>query len=101
MLFLSAVITIYISINLRPSELQLVSRYSSFGDTNFYRDQWYYLISFVLFSWIVAISSIAISKKIYDLSGRALALLFAWMGVLTIILGLITTSSVLNIWSPL
>jgi len=101
MILLALAVTIYMLLRLHPSELQLVSRYSSFGTTHFYREQWFYLFLFAAFAWVVAFAHIALSRKTYDLSGRPMALVIAWLGVSIIILDWITAESILNIWSPL
>jgi len=101
MILLALAVTVYMALSLHPSELQLVSRYSSFGTTHFYREQWFYLFVFAIFAWVVAFAHIAISKKTYDVSGRPMAIFIAWLGVAIIVLDWITAGSILNIWSPL
>ena len=90
----------YVGFNVHPSELQLVSHYSAFGVTHFYRDQWYYLLDFGVFGILVALMHIILAVKILVVKGPTLAVLFAWMSIAIIIFAWMTTYALLNVWSP-
>lgn len=89
--------SIYVSLNLHPSELQVVTHYTAFGSTNFYRDKWYYLIGFVFFGILNSILYAALACKIYHHKGRALAIPFAWLGLIVIVLATATIYQVLKV----
>jgi amino acid transporter len=89
--------SIYVAISLRPSDLQVVTHYTAFGSTNFYRDKWYYLIGFVIFGIVSACLHAALACKIYRYKGRELAIPFAWLGVIVIILATATMYQVLKV----
>ena len=91
---------IYVGLNVHPSELQLVSHYSAFGVTHFYRDQWYYLLVFGVFGLLVAIMHIILTVKILIVKGQTIAVLFAWMSIAMIAFAWMTTYALLNVWSP-
>lgn len=80
----SLIFCIYATANLHPSELQVVTHYSAFGTTNFYRDKWYYLAGFVVFGLLNALVYTALACKIFVQKGRALAVPFAWLGVVIV-----------------
>ena len=101
MVVLSLVMAIILGMSIRPSELQLVSHYSSFGITHLYRNQWFYLFVFVIFELVVAIMHSAISIKLLIIKGRPLAIIFAWFGIAILFLGWRTAMAVLNVWTPL
>ena len=101
MLLLSFILAVVIGFAVHPSELQLVSHYSAYGVMHLYRDQWFYLVSFVFFGPIVAILHSIISIKMLVIRDRSLALMFAWLGVGIVIAGFIISFAVLNIWTPL
>lgn len=89
---------IYVSLNVHPTELPVVTHYSSYGTTHFYRDnKWYYLLSFVVFGLINAVLYVAITCKIFIHKGRALALPFAWTGVVVVVLAFAVVYQVLKI----
>lgn len=91
---------IYIAIAVRPSELQLVTHYTAFGVTHLYRDQWFYLLSFIGFAVMVAFFHISIAIKLYVTKGHPLAIGFLWAGIGLIVFAWITAISIINVWSP-
>ena len=91
---------VYIGLNVRPSELQLVSHYSQFGVTHLYRDQWFYLLNFALFGLFAAVIHVILTVKLFIIKGVPLAILFAWLGIVVITLAWVTAYAVLNVWSP-
>jgi len=96
---ITALVTVFLAavtiFRLEPSEVQIVTHYTGFGLTNFYRDQWYYLISLVVFILIVGIVNIVVALKIHALKKRPLAIMY-----LSATLALLVLSSIL-IWSIL
>lgn len=101
MILLSIILSIIIGFSIHPSELQLVSHYSAYGIMHLYRDQWFYLITFTVFGPIVAILHSIIAIKMLVIRDRSLALVYAWLGIGIIAIGLITSLAVLNVWTPL
>jgi hypothetical protein len=91
---------VYLGFNVRPSELQLVSHYSAFGTTHLYRDQWYYLLNFGVFAIFMAVMHIILTVKLYILKGSPLAIAFAWLGIVIMLLAWFATYAVINVWSP-
>ncbi len=91
---------IYVGLSVHPSDLQLVSHYSAFGITHFYRDQWYYLLTFGVFGLFVAVMHVALAVKLLIVKGPALAILFTWFSLAIIVFAWMTTYAVLNVWSP-
>jgi nitrate/nitrite transporter NarK len=90
----------YILLNVRPSELQLVTHYTAYGVTHLYRDQWYYLFTFGGFAILIAFFHMTISIKLFLTKGHPLAIMFAWMGIGIIIFAWVTAFSIINVWSP-
>lgn len=95
----SLLFSIYVALNIHPSELQIVTHYTAFGSTNFYRDKWYYLVGFVLFGILTLVTYTALACKIYRHKGRELAVPFVWLGVIMIILATTTVYQVLKVAS--
>ena len=73
-------ILVYIGLSIHPSELQVVVHYTSFGTTNFYRDKWYYLVSFGVFVVIMATMQCILTYKILQAKDRSFAIAFVWLG---------------------
>lgn len=95
--FLGLVFSIFVAFNLRPSDLQVVTHYTAFGSTNFYRDKWYYLIGFVVFGLASVLLHGALACKLYRYKGRELAIPFVWLGIVMIILAAATVYQVLKV----
>ncbi|CAN5404414.1 hypothetical protein BH10PAT4_BH10PAT4_1880 [soil metagenome] len=89
---------IYIGLNVRPSELQLVSHCSAFGVTHLYRDQWYYLLTFGFFGLFAAAIHIMLAVKLLMIKGHSLAIMFAWLGIAIVVLAWMTVFAVINIY---
>lgn len=77
---------VFIAINIRVSELQVVVHYTGFGSTNFYRDRWYYLFTFIVFVVLMAAMHSIISYKLLESRGRDLTLAFLWLSITVIII---------------
>lgn len=87
------------AINIRPSELQIPVRYTSFGITNFYRDRWYYLLTFLLFAIVIAAMHILVSVRLFAAKGRGLAVSFIWLSVIVLIIASVFIFAVLRVAS--
>lgn len=98
---LTTAFIIYIALRVHPSDLQLVTHYSAFGVTHLYRDQWFYLFSFIGFALVSAFLHIALTIKLYITKGHPLAVMCAWLGIGVIIFAWVTAISIINVWSPI
>lgn len=78
---------VYIGLSLAPADLQIATRYTSFGSTQYYRNKWYYLLTFVVFGLMIVISHMGLIVKLANREMRPLAVAFGWLSV--IILGLL------------
>jgi len=97
LIVLAFLLAIILALQIRPSELQLPVRYTSFGSTNFYRDKWYYLLSFVFFGIFVMLMNLAISLKLYEQKGRQLSILFLGLSTAIIVIAYFVISSLFRI----
>jgi hypothetical protein len=97
MIFLALAYCAYVGLSLRPSDLQVAVHYTAYGETNFYREKWYYLLSFIGFGLIVAILHSALAVKLYVLERRQLAIYFIWTSLLLLVIAWILTNAVLRV----
>jgi hypothetical protein len=88
---------LYVSVSLRPSDLQVAVHYTAFGQTSFYREKWYYLLSFVMFGLILGVIHTLIIVKLYVQERRQIAILFTWFSFLLLLIAWVVTRSVLRI----
>jgi hypothetical protein len=88
---------VYVALALDPSDLQVAVRYTAFGDTHFYRDKWYYFLSFILFGIVLGSVHIALAIKLYGRQQRQLAIGVLIFTLFLFIIGWIITRSILRI----
>lgn len=83
--------------NIRPSELQVPVRYSSFGITNFYREQWFYQLTFILFGFALYAVHALVSVKLYQKKGAQFAVGFQWLTVALLLMTVITVAAIFQV----
>lgn len=88
--------TLYVGFSLSPSELQVATRFTSFGETQLYRNKWYYLISFIIVAVVMAVVHIGLMVKLNARSVRPMAVAFGWLTVLMLVILFIVTQRVLS-----
>lgn len=86
-------------IYIRPTDLQVPVRYSSFGITNFYREKWFYELNFVVFGILVSVFHSLIGLRLLEQRGRSVAVAFQWLTVLILIITLATVTTILRVVS--
>ncbi len=91
------VVLILGAINIRPSELQVPVRFSSFGITKFYTEQWFYQFSFIVFSVGLLVVHTLIGLKIYKNKDRLFALTFQWLTIAILVIAVITVAAILRV----
>ncbi len=97
LILLSIIYTISVAISLQPTEVQVATRYTVFGETHYYREKWYYLISFVLFGLMIAgLHTLLIIKLLLN-DMRNFAIGFAWLSIIIITIAWVLSHSVLGI----
>lgn len=88
---------IYVAFNLNASDLQLATRYTSYGETHFYREKWWYLFNFVGFGLLFMLAHVGLMAKLLMIGLRQLAIAFAWLSLVVLIIMFVYTYSVLGI----
>ena len=88
---------IYVSFSLQASDLQLATRYTSFGETHFYREKWWYLLSFIGFGILFLVAHLGMLTKLYGIGLRSLAFAFGWLSGLVLVFMFVYTYAVLGI----
>lgn len=83
--------------NIRASELQVPVRYTSFGVTNFYTEQWFYQLVFPLFGVLILALHTAFSLQLYKKKGERFAVAFQWFTVVLLILVLSTVLAIFRV----
>jgi hypothetical protein len=94
---LCAAYCVYVGISLRPSDLQVAVHYTAYGETSFYRDKWYYLITFIVFGVTMAIMHTVLTAKAYAQGRRQMALLFLGLSYFLVLIAWFITWSILKV----
>lgn len=89
---------VYVALTLEPSDLQVATRYTAFGDTNLgYRSKWHYLLSFIVFGIVLMGVHTALAVKLHAKGQRQIAAYLLSFTIFLFVIGWIITRSVLNI----
>ena len=81
---------LYVLVTTEPSELRIVTHYSAYGVAHFYRDQWYYLLTFAVYPLLVALIHATLAIKVLIVKNESLARSVAWLGIYLVIIGWLT-----------
>ena len=88
--FLAGIIFfIFMILNTKSYDYLLNVRYTIFGTSEFYKDSWLYRIELAFFGLIVAFLHNIIIAKIYSISGRRVAVIFAIFSIILVLVGMI------------
>ena len=88
--FISGIIFfIFMILNTKSYDYLLNVRYTVFGTSEFYKDSWIYRIILAIFSLIISFIHNIIIAKIYSISGRRVAAIFAIFSIILVLVGMI------------
>jgi hypothetical protein len=90
-------IVVLVAVNAHPNQLQIPVRFNAFSTTQYFRDQWFYLLNFVFFAVAVFFINGLISLKILDVKGRHLALSFLWLTIAILLIAAILIATILRV----
>ena len=81
------VISIFLGSSIKHSEAQVITRYTTYGDANFYRSHWSSLLSYFALAFMIVFGHSALSVKLILLEKRSLAIFLLWLtlGILAIL----------------
>ncbi|USN96439.1 MAG: hypothetical protein H6797_05225 [Candidatus Nomurabacteria bacterium] len=98
-LLVCAGVIVFLLSQIHPSELQVVVHYTGFGPTNFYRDKWYYLLTFVAYVIVLAVVHSMTSYKLLQKKGRDFTAAFIWFSIILILVAATIFYQILKIAS--
>jgi len=91
------VVIISLGLSIQPKEVQVITHFSSFSLTGYYRNYWYFLWGYALLELIVVSAHSALSLKLHQLGRRDLALALLWSTIGLSIMILIFGLSIIHI----
>lgn len=89
--------TLYVAFSLSPTELQIATHYTAYGETQFYRNKWYYLLTFIVFGVLITIAHIGLMIKLSQRHMRPLAVGLGALSLILLAILFFITRSVLGI----
>lgn len=96
-LLLFVALILLCALHIRPSELQVPVRYTSFGVTNFYTEQWFYQLMFLLFGAVTVGVHAFIGAQLYEKKGVRFARMFSWLTVIVMTITFFTVIAIFRI----
>lgn len=81
----------------QPRDVQVYTRYTAFGEAHFYKNYWYYLVSFVIFGAIVTVSHVALMIKLHNLERRQTALIIGYLALVVLVVAAIYGLSIMRL----
>ena len=94
----SAVIYLLVTgLTLQARDVQVYSRYTSFGEAQFYKSPWQHLILFVLFGLLVTGIHLALMIKFHNLDRRGAAILVGVAGIGILFIGLMYSLFIMHL----
>lgn len=97
LLSIAFVVYVAVVLSLQPTEVQVAAHYSAFDETHYYRNTWYYLISFAAFGLLFMVVHVALVVKLASQGLRPLALAFGWLSLIMLPILFILTQAVLGV----
>ena len=88
--FISGIIFfIFMILNTKSYDYLLNVRYTVFGTSEFYKDSWTYRVVLAIFGLNISFIHNIIIAKIYNISGRRAAAVFAIFSIILVLVGII------------
>jgi len=96
MVVMALVATLYIILTVETRDIQVTTRFASFGETNYYKGKWYELYQFALLAIAIAGAHSALMLKFRALNHRNFGIVFGLATMLIILVGLVYVSNVIH-----
>lgn len=81
LLLVSVGAIVYIAVTIESSDLRIITQYTAYGVTHFYRSSWLYLLLFIGFIVVNAIFAVGISLKLLAQEREPLAAAYGWVAI--------------------
>ena len=98
-IILAVAASIFLIISIEPNESQVITRYTSYGVTNFYRGHWYELFGYVLLALFMAVGHSALAVKLVNADRKCLAKALLWLTLGMIVALVLFARSIIKIAS--
>lgn len=87
----------YVMISIESRDIQVVTQYSAFGESHFYKSRWFYLYSFVALGVLVAGINATLMAKLLRYERRAIAMALGWLTIVFFVVATMIAHAVLQL----
>ncbi len=88
---------IYVASSIEGRDIQVVTQYSAFGESHFYKSRWFYLYNFVGLGVLVAGINIALMAKLLRYERRGMGMALGWLTVVFFVVAIALAHAVLQL----
>lgn len=93
----AVVCCVYVLLSVESRDIRIVTQYSGFGESHFYRAPWYTLYAFGVMFLLTGLINAAAMIKLYSYERRQFAVYLGWMTLLLCVIALAYTVKVLGV----
>lgn len=96
-LALCVILIIWCFTSVQQSDIQVVTRYTAFGNVHFYKSIWWHLYGFAVFAALVGTLHAAVMIRLHSMDRRGLGIIFGWMTCVIVMIAAFYMSEILNL----
>lgn len=97
MIIETVILLVLASIYIHAGQLQIPVRFSAFADTQYFREDWAYLLNFVVFGVAILCLNILVSLKLFNIKGRHFALGYLVIVILVFAVSILLIAAILRV----
>lgn len=87
---------VYTLLTIEARDIQVATRYSSFGEANYYRGKWFSLYGFSLLAAGIAVGHNMLMLKFLSLNRRSIGILFGLVSILILVIGWLYAANIIG-----
>lgn len=91
------VYAVYVILSVESRDIQVVTQYSGFGDSHFYKAPWYSLYLFGALGLIIGITNAVAMAKLYSYERRGFGMYIGWVTLLLFVIAIVWTVKVFGV----
>lgn len=94
---LAVLCSVYVVLSIESRDIRIVTQYSGFGESHFYRTPWYSLYAFAVLFLVMGATNVAAMAKLYGYERRSFAVYIGWMTLGLFVIGIAYTVKVFGV----
>lgn len=94
---LSLLYAVFIVLSVESRDIQVVTQYSGFGESHFYKSPWYTLYLFAAMGIVIGICNVVAMTKLYSYERRGFGVYVGWVTILMIAVASVWTAKVFGV----